>query len=270
MFRTALFSTLVVVAACGTTDRTDASTHEPVDVVARDAAHDASWNDRASVHRDFTLVARGMSAYEGKALALWLVDSTGYQVIGFGLHGAIAGSDLMFRMPDALPEGAYHVDLFVDGNGNGHYDGLGVDPSWRLTVPYHGSGTVMFSPVEPRTDLNVLAPMHRSDLSIQLTGFQSDEIGHRFELRVIHDVRGTVGAFVHPSLPGPVLELLFPGTVDDTDTYRVDFWVDANGDGVYTDPSSDRTWREMITVHGSRGTLQWTRTEPAGVELNWR
>lgn len=227
-------------------------------------------NDRGSraTARDFTLLARGLSGYQGRALDAWVVDSTGYAVMGFASLASLASPDVEVRMPDLLPEGDYHADVFIDANGNGRFDP--GEPSWRLSVPTFGSATVTLDATTATSDITTPARVPRSDLVMDLSGFGADEVGQFFALRVIdQSTRATVGAYEQPSLPGPSLTVHLPDIVEEGSNYDLDFWVDADGNGRYEGPPNDHAWRQPVTAGASGVRASWSRSDNYD-DLGWR
>jgi hypothetical protein len=121
---------LCLLPACGSAGGTpDVARPSSGDARIDDAAREPIDDGTTPAQRDLTLIGRGMAAYQGRVLQVRLVEETGNLVIGHGIVGALDGPDLELRMPDLVGTGDYHVDVFVDGNGNGRYDGPGTDPS---------------------------------------------------------------------------------------------------------------------------------------------
>lgn len=274
MHRHVILLTSLALGACGTAS-------PPADAPATDAAADHTGHDAPDMsdpdgavtprNRDFTLRGREFDPADGRALRAWVVDSTGYHVMGLAVLAAAAGPQFEIRMPDLLPDGDYHADVFVDGNGNGQYDGASSDPSWRLPIPSTGSATVQVTPSASVTDIATPPRSPRLDFAIRLTGFAADEAGQRFELRVIDQGSArTVGTYIHPRLPaGDALEVRLPGIVEEGHGYNVDFWVDVDASGTYSGPGADHTWRQAVTAGASGVNASWTHTDEH-VELNWR
>jgi hypothetical protein len=251
-------------------DAGDAATDARADR-ARPDVTDPSDGDPVARARDFTLHARGLDAQEGRGLSAWVVESTGFHEMAFASVAAVAGGEAEIRLPDLLPEGDYHVDVFVDANGNGRYDGPGTDPSWRVTVPNIGSATVAMTASDAVTDIATPPRESRADFAMTLGGIAPDEYGQRLELRVIDAAsHATVGGFVHPRLPAAAtLSVQLPGILEEGGTYTVDFWIDADASGTYSGPGADHTWRETVTATASGATVNWTRSDDY-VELDWR
>jgi hypothetical protein len=243
--------------------QTDAAT---IDGTMDDVTADPSDSSEDPSARDFTLRARSMMQFVGRPFNVWVVESTGGHVIGYATTTSIEGDDAELRLPSLVPEGDYRADVFVDGNANGVYDGPAIDSSWSVMIPSLASATAMLSGTDPTVDLNTLQRIAGTTFTAQLTGFDADEVGHRFELRVIDPGSlATVGSYVLPQLTNSQLSVTLPDILDDGTSYNVDFWVDVDGNGVYSGPPLDHTWRVMI----SSSTMDFTRTDTY-TELDWR
>jgi hypothetical protein len=264
----ALLCAAALGSACDSHDRPDGAKGDADPVDASDDVPEEEPHPRMG---DLTVLARELEPFQGRALQLWLVEETGNVLVGRALVAAIEGPELEVRMPDLVGGGNYHIDVYIDGDDNGRYDGPEIDPSWRLTVPVTGSATVSFTPSQMRTDVSTPVPRQWKDFSITVEGLPPEEAGHRFELRVIDTRwRTTLGAYVHPQLPSEsTLTITLPGIADEGAELRVDFWVDADGNGTYSGPDGDHTWRVPVTVDGSGAHVVWSWTNDF-VELDWR
>src|SRR5205823_4093240 len=83
----------------------DAALDRASEIDASDPPSDDDAGTSTKANRDFTLRARGMSAYAGRPLAAWIVDTTGRNVMAFTLVAAMTDDEFDLRMPDLLPAG---------------------------------------------------------------------------------------------------------------------------------------------------------------------
>ncbi len=266
------FAASASIACTGTTNN---DVEAGSDVIRTDATRsdsdDTGSSDDSEVTpsgaRDFTLHGRELTAHAGRPLGVFVTETTGGREMGLAWTASLAGPEVELRLPDLVPEGDYRADIFVDGNGNGTYDGPATDPSWSVPIPNLGSATASFSASDATVDLSTLSRTPRSNFTATLSGFTADEAGHWFELRVIDPgTRATVGAYANAQLPsGGSLSITLPGILDDGTAYQVDFWVDMDGNSTYSGPAGDHTWR--ATLEG--GSLTWTHSD-SYTELDWR
>lgn len=255
----------------------DAGTTDTVvayDTRVQDAAVDATDStdvDPPQRDRDFTLTARGMSAHDGRTLAVWVVDDTAQQVLGRASFAAISGAEVVLRLPSLVPVGGFHADVFIDENMNGRYDGPATDPSWRVQIPENGSANATVSATDAVMDIDMPPRVARRDLSVHLDGLLTEEFGHRFEFRVIDQgSMATIASFVHPRLPSNAsFDVLIPGVVEPGSEYAVDFWIDADGDGIYGGSQHDHSWHATVVTGADGAEFRWTRVATYD-ELDWR
>jgi hypothetical protein len=220
--------------------------------------------------RDLTVHASGFASYQSLPWILMVVDSTGFTEMGAGLVGSLHDDAFDVRMPALLPEGDFHLDAYVDANRNGRYDGPAIDHSWRWIVPSQGSATVSAHATDSVTDLSMMAASPQLDAVLSLAGFTPQEVGQRFELRVTDASSGaSVGAYLLPQLASASLSFTLAGAVQSGNGYQIDFWSDVDGDGTYSGPGADHTWRVMADATSSGLAITWTH-DTNYVELDWQ
>jgi hypothetical protein len=266
------------LAACSGNSHADAGADADAamtpDQGVSDGADDADppMDDTTTTHaRDFTLSARAMDAFVGQTMGIWVVESTGQNVIGFGLQAPVPGADFEFRLPDLVNEGEdARADVFIDANGNGRDDP--GETTWRTTVPVNGSATVILQGTDPTSPIDTPARIPRGDFTFHMTGLTADDRMRGFQLRVIDPAtRATVGGYASPMLGGSGGDLSFtlPGIVDPGAMYDVDFFIDASGNGSYDGHATDPSWHQSVSSDGTGATLNFARTDSYD-ELDWR
>lgn len=98
---------------------------------------------------------------------------------------------------------------------------------------------------------------NRGNFVMSFSGFGA-HIGQNFFLKVVDVAAGsTVGIATPTAIAASGISITLPGIIDSGREYRVDFWVDMNGDGILdrspngNPPGVDASWRETGTATSS-------------------
>jgi hypothetical protein len=95
------------------------------------------------------------------------------------------------------------------------------------------------------------------DFTLNFTGMVP-HVGQLLEVRVINASSGlTVGSQRVAAVPSPAFSVSIPGIVENGQAYRVDFFADLNGNGVYNAPPADHAWRLTGTAGATGLTLDF-------------
>lgn len=104
-------------------------------------------------------------------------------------------------------------------------------------------------------------------LTLQFTGMDP-HVGEWFEVRVVNWTSGAeVTRLTVPEIPGSAfeLDLELPGTGE---SYRIDFYVDHNGNGRYDPPPADHAWRLEVPEVSGNVTLDFSHNV-AFTDIDW-
>ena len=194
------------------------------------------WPYLLSVH--FT----GMSLHVGELLELRLVDQLTRTEAGRVRLAGIPGPDFSIRLPGLHLGRQYALGFYADHNGNGLYDPPPADFAWALNFTDTAGDTMLdFAPDTHFTDLQW--PYR---LTLNLTGLAA-HVGQLFELRVVEEATGReAGRTRLEAVPTGSFSAYVVG-ISPGVAYRADFFVDANGDGIYSPPPADQSWRIAFT-----------------------
>ena len=172
------------------------------------------------------------------------------------------------NMPYAVPKlgGPYRLDFYSDMNGTRSYDGLGSvitnDHAWRLDPledypkgAAHEKGSILVNFVHNTifTDIDQYpsgTPNKPRESGVQARidfSKMTPYTGKFLQLTVLEKVSGhMVGLYRIVSIQEESFTATVPGVVDVGVDYRVNIYIDANGNGAYDNPEesdADRGWR---------------------------
>jgi hypothetical protein len=160
------------------------------------------------------------------------------------------GADADVVLPLAIPAGdvpaagepsPLHLEVFGDKNGDRMYTPDGSDHDWVIDLP--GDGKIVYP---HDSDFTRLVPRPASiggDFQMHFNGM-SVHLGKMLEVMVIESDSGrTVGLYRLQSIPGDGFDISIPGIIDVGGVvYRIEFYVDANGNLQYDGLPTDHTW----------------------------
>jgi len=212
-----------------------------------------------------------------------------------GVIKPLGPNDITVDVPLAVPKtnGPYRLDFYADVNNSGGYDGLGSvitnDHAWRIdpladypagsVAPIDGVIQVTFTHNTSFTDIDQYpsgTPNKSKDTGlgakVHVTGADTLH-GKLLQIRVAETTtKHVVALYRINAMDAPAFDIAVPGCVDTGVDYNVDVYVDANGNGVYDDPSTgagDLGWRIPVTsdAAGLAATIDATTTATANVDV---
>lgn len=208
-------------------------------------------------YQDFTLNLSDLSPVANQELQYWVINTDNNEIVAVGVIDSIVTLDTNITMPNALVEDHnYRIDVWVDVNNNGEYDGATVDNSWSIAVPETGEVDLTTSTTPTEIEAEYNAP--GEDLTLNLTGF-TPHTGQAMEFRVIEVATNrTVGVYRTEAVVAPDFTVTIPDVIENGANYQLDFFADFNMNGMYDTPPTDHAWR-LTGVGGTSGlTLDFT------------
>lgn len=201
--------------------------------------------------RDMKLHLRGMVPHRSHLVDVALIDATG-NLQSWARIQPLDGDDFDVVMPKALARPPYRVDFFSDRDRDGLTPfALGttpVDHQWRIDpFPLSGEDTFVhntnFVPIDPLSTGNGTA------MIVLGTGGLADVAA---EVRVTEAATGRTRVVIrHQAISSDPEVLTAPGVFELETEYRIDAWIDGNGDRVYQPPGSlvtdDHSFRTTVT-----------------------
>jgi hypothetical protein len=217
-----------------------------------DFAHNLNFTDILWPYL-LTVNFTGMTPHVGRRFELRLVDQLTRLEVGRTGLAAIPGPAFAIEIPGLRAGGQYQLGFYVDDNGNGLYDPPPTDPAWRVAFTAGpGDTTVDFDHTNDFTDIQW--PYR---LTVNFLSF-GPHLGETFQLRVVEQATGReVGRTRLDAIPVADFSVFVPGLQPGVD-YRVDFYADFNGNGVYDPPPADHAWRTTFTDTSGDVSMNYT------------
>ena len=166
---------------------------------------------------------------------------------------------------DAVTAGrSYFIDFFADFNSNGLYDVPPADHAWRLELDNAaGNDELNFSHNTNFTDIKWVYMF-----TMNFTGM-TPHVGQMLELRVEDNLTNKeVGRIKIPSISTPDFTVQIPGLKLNTE-YKVEFYADLNGNGIYDSPPTDHAWRVDFTDNSGDESLDFSHNTNF-TDINWK
>lgn len=143
---------------------------------------------------------------------------------------------------------SYYLDFFADFNGNDLYDPPPTDHTWRMDADNVTNGQEFdFSHNTNFTDINWVytATVHFMGMT--------PHVGQLLELRIEDDNTGKeVDRIKVNPIPSADFDITIVGVKLGTE-YKVEFYADFNGNGLYDAPPVDHAW--VITFENTTGDV---------------
>jgi hypothetical protein len=274
---------------------------------AADGSGGSAPVDDPGVAWDLVLTMKGMGVHLNQLIEFRVVDSENY-VQSRGViepMNQLAVESVTFTLPKAIPVGnrPYRLDFYADVNESEDFDGLDTgithDHAWRVEplqdfpegrFPHVANEVqVVFTHNTVFTDIRewpggtVNLPKDVGlGVLIQFPAENMAEfVGKMCQVRVLEARSGhTVGLYRNPEIPANDFRALVAGIVEAGESYDIDIYIDANGNGVYDNPQSDAPdpdlgWRFSETARfpdsgaGGAGGEPSTAEASVGIEFTF-
>lgn len=208
-----------------------------------DFAHNTNFTDIEWDHKVFVKFS-GMTPHVGQELYIALYDET--SGMETDRESVTVAEVFTVDLGLLISGNSYRIDFFSDHNDNGMYDAPPADHAWTISLPEaNGDEIVEFSHNTNFTDINW---MYKLNLRFRN---MTPHVGQMLTVYLKDlDSKSNVDTIEVAEIPGADFELasyaIMPGG-----TYRLDFFADHNGNGMYDAPPADHAWRiEVGTVSG--------------------
>ena len=210
-----------------------------------------------------TLQISGMDPHLGENLFIRVIDKANMKESGRTVFSSIVSSfDVMI---DAiLPGHSYFVDMFADHNNNGLYDAPPIDHAWRIEVDnVQGNESAAFSHNTNFSDID-----WDYVLTLNFSGMDP-HIGQLLELRAEDDLTSDeVGRTRIETISNGTFSLEIIG-LKLSKEYKVDFYADLNGNGIYDAPPTDHAWSLDFTNTTGDVTQNFTHNT-SFTDIGWK
>jgi hypothetical protein len=190
----------------------------------------------------------GLDPHVGQKTEFYVTDATDF-LWTVAVYDPLPAASLSFTCPESLREQrTYNLSYWADLNGNGSHDAGPDDHQWVKPIPASGAFTGTHD--TNFTDFNETTFGRRTgDFTINVSGLDPAAVGMSFEVRVIDTASAltsppgrTIGIYHLGAVPDTSFSVGIPDIINDS-TYRVDFYLDENGNGDYDAPPVDHAWR---------------------------
>lgn len=203
---------------------------------------DIDWNYLLSVN--FT----GMTPHIGQLLEIRVEDDSTSQEILRKRIEFIPSADFSVELPGIKIGKEYKIEFYADHNGNRIYDDPPTDHAWRIKFENNiGDFTITFN---HNTDFKDIGWKYLYTLNLL---DMTPHVGQKMELRVVRNDSGEEIGRNSIIISGANFSFSIPQIEIDDHEYRVDFYADHNGNGVYDAPPTDHAWR--LTFNNNTGNF---------------
>jgi hypothetical protein len=216
-------------------------------------------NQAANVTIHFT----GMSPHLNQNLYLRVIDIGTMKETGrIAQQITTANFDIVI---DAVTAGrSYFIDFFSDHNSNGLYDAPPADHAWRMELNNAvGGDELNFAHNTIFTDIKWVYV-----LTVNFTGM-TPHIGQLLELRVENNnTDKEVDRIKVASIPSADFNVQIVG-LELGPEYKIEFYADHNGNGIYDVPPTDHAWSIDFTNTTGNVTQAFAHNT-SFTEINWK
>ena len=216
-----------------------------------------------SPNANVTVHFTGMSPHLNQNLHLRVVDKGTLKETG-RISQQITTANFDITLDAVTPGRSYFVDFFADFNSNGLYDAPPVDHAWRLELNNAVGGD----------ELNFAHNTNFTDikwpyvLTVNFIGM-SPHLGQLLELRVENNTTNTeIDRIKVPSVPSANFSVQIVGLQLNTE-YKIEFYADASGNGLYDSPPTDHAWSINFTNTTGDVTQEFTHNTNFA-DINWK
>lgn len=210
-----------------------------------------------------TIHFTGMSPHLNQTIYLRVVDKGTLKETG-RTSQQITSADFDITIDAVTPGRSYFVDFFADVNSNNLYDTPPTDHAWRLELNNAvGGDELNFSHNTNFTDIHWVY-----QVVVHFTGM-SPHLGQLLELRVEDDSNGKeVSRTKVNSIPSANFDVTITG-IELNKEYKVEFYADLNGNGLYDTPPADHAWLMTFTNTSGNVSLDFAHNTNF-TDINWK
>jgi hypothetical protein len=215
-------------------------------------------------HENLVINFSNMTPHVNQMLYLRVVDKGTMKEVG-RTSQQILSSNFNLTLAVLEPNESYFIDFFADLNSNGLYDVPPIDHAWRLELNNAKIGGDTLNFTHNASFTNIDWPY------LLIVNFTSMDphIGQMLELRVENNKNGEeVGRYKLVSIPSSSFQVQIAGLKLNTE-YKVQFYADLNGNGLYDSPPTDHAWE--ITFTNTTGNVALNFSHNATfTDINWK
>ncbi len=197
---------------------------------------DIMWGSMITLH--FT----GMTPHVGQNLWLMAKNTDSGEVLA-RKKTRLSDADFMMYIFGVDSGNSYTIDFFADFNENGMYDAPPADHAWQIQLDsITGDTTVVFQHNTNFTDI-----MWMNELTVDFMGM-NPHIGQMLTLYLVDEADGMMkDTVVVDEIMSPDF-MVHSYKLESGHSYKVNFYVDFNENGMYDAPPTDHAWQLMLSA----------------------
>jgi hypothetical protein len=215
------------------------------------------------LNENVTIRFTNMNPHVNQNLYLRIVDKGTMKETARSVH-LISTADFDITLSAVDIGRSYYIDFFADFNTNGLYDVPPTDHAWRLELDNAaGNDTLNFSHNTNFTNID-----WAYQVVVHFTGM-SPHLNQMLELRVEdNNSELEVDRIKLNSIPAANFDITIIGTKLNTE-YKVEFYADLNGNGLYDEPPADHAW--LLTFENLTGDVELDFSHNTNFDdINWK
>jgi len=175
------------------------------------------------------VASTNFTAVEGKTVKLSLVDTAANKIEQTATPTTVSAGKFTFTL-DVKSGTKYRVDLYADDDADGHCQ-VGVDHVYAVDVMDIADGGSMTANVDFNSqDSRGCLSYGASSLHVTATSFSADPTGKVYRAAIIRTSGGVDVADRQGAVLSPTIDFTWEGGMYPGNFYRVDLYVDMNGD----------------------------------------
>jgi hypothetical protein len=205
----------------------------------------------------------GMNPHMNQNLHLRIVDKGTLRENARTVH-LVSAADFDIKLSAVEIGRSYFIDFFADVNANGLYDTPPTDNVSRLELDNAaGNDTLNFS-----HNTNFIDIDWAYQLIVHFSGM-NPHLNQMLELRVENNnLDIEVDRIKITSIPTADFDVTIIGTKLNTE-YKVEFYADLNGNGLYDEPPTDHAW--LLTFENLSGDVELDFSHNTSfTDINWK
>jgi len=176
-----------------------------------------------------TVASTGFTQVEGATVKLSLVDVAANKIEQIAPPVTVSGGKFTFSL-DVKPGKQYRVDLYADIDGDGHCQ-VGVDHVYAVDVMDIAEGGSMTATIDYGSqDSRGCLSFGASSLHVTAMNFTADPTGKVYRAAIIRTSGSADVADRQGAVLSNVIDFTWEGGMFPGNFYRVDLFVDMNGD----------------------------------------
>ncbi len=225
-----------------------------------DAMGTTSTGENGASAFELRFSGSGYAARNGQTIRAALVQGDTREVVGDETF-VLSDGTFSFKWPSAVSAGrSYYIDHFVDTDGNGQCDPPPVDEVWRTEVSSVRGPTTIEGPHNTNYNASCssfVTPAH--NLTFSGTSFDLNN-NQKLSIAVTRISNSNVIVKTDTTITSGKVEFNWRGILLRGKAYRIQYFIDVNGNRTCDAPPEDNGWSVDIPAATSNVSLNEERT----------